>query len=333
MNEELLIRFLTHACTSKDMQKVDKWISQDKAKATWLFDMEEIWGLKKELEASDRKNIEKAYARFKQNNALSHQSNRILLHKSMIFLKYAAIAIVVSLLGINLYKISHKPAVYSELEIPKGQYLSLTLSDGTKVWLNSESKLKYPAEFNSDQRLVTLEGEGYFEVTHNKKVPFIVESSLLKVKVLGTKFNMRAYKDEDRATVSLTEGSVEVESNDHVSLMRMRPNDKLSYDKKNGMNLSSNYNVDANISWTKGELEFEETRLEDICCQLERKFNVSINIKDNELKHEKFTCHYKEGVPIREILELLKETKRLDFTINENNIEIIKSDMPMKNTK
>ena len=105
-------------------------------------------------------------------------------------LKYVAAVIIIGLLGLNLYKMV-QPATVGEntVEVPKGQRASLMLSDGTKIWLNSQSKLIYPTQFSDKERNVRLEGEAFFDVAHKEHLPFVVHSPLLAIKVLGTKFN------------------------------------------------------------------------------------------------------------------------------------------------
>lgn len=189
MDEQLLIRFLTHTCTSEDLRLVDQWIASGKPNADWLFEMERIWSLKDELRFSDRREIEEAYNRFtlslgKSKNAKPH----FYIYP---ILKYVAAVIIIGLLGLNLYKMV-QPATVGEntVEVPKGQRASLMLSDGTKIWLNSQSKLIYPTQFSDKERNVRLEGEAFFDVAHKEHLPFVVHSPLLAIKVLGTKFNV-----------------------------------------------------------------------------------------------------------------------------------------------
>lgn len=227
MDEQLLIRFLTHTCTSEDLRLVDQWIASGKPNADWLFEMERIWSLKDELRFSDRREIEEAYNRFtlslgKSKNAKPH----FYIYP---ILKYVAAVIIIGLLGLNLYKMV-QPATVGEntVEVPKGQRASLMLSAGTKIWLNSQSKLIYPTQFSDKERNVRLEGEAFFDVAHKEHLPFVVHSPLLAIKVLGTKFNVKAYFDE-KSVVTLAEGKVEVETNDCKNRLTLKPNEQVSY--------------------------------------------------------------------------------------------------------
>ena len=137
--------------------------------------------------------------------------------------------------------------------VPKGQRVSLLLSDGTTVWLNAESRFSYPAKFSEKYRTVTLEGEGYFEVAHNPKCPYTVKLPMLNIRVLGTKFNAKAYLDEP-SWITLKEGSVEVSTLDDRSKERMSPNDQVYYTVSDGLVLIRNSAQAIVDSWHTGDL-------------------------------------------------------------------------------
>lgn len=323
MDEELLIRFLTHNCTTEDIKAVDNWIAADKANANWLFEMEKIWSLRNELRFSEKKEIENAYNRFLGSISKESENVKTLnLINVLKIMRYAAVLLVISLVSVYFYKIQDDDVrAFNLIEVPKGQHVSLTLSDGTKVILNAESKLTYPSEFSGNERNVELHGEAFFEVTHNKKAPFIVKGSFLNVKVLGTKFNFRSYPNE-KAEVTLDEGKVEVESADLKDKKILSPGQQILYTPKEGMRLVNKTDVYLVKSWTTGELSFQNKRLDEICAELERKFNVHINIENKKLKKEVFTCHFKNTVTIDQIFILLKETRNINYKIKNNEITI-----------
>jgi len=321
MNEELLIRFLTHSCTEQDNRDIMTWMKEDKANADWLFEMEKIWNLKDELRYSDKEEIERSYRAFTSKISQQPKKRKTFILSSL--LKYAAIVIVVLLLGANLYTYYYHGTRNNEIYVPKGQRVFLTMTDGSKVALNSDTRFIYPAEFRGRTRNVQLIGEAFFEVAHNAKQPFIVTSKLLHVKVLGTKFDMRAYNNE-KAYVGLTSGKVEVETGNGENKMILRPNEAVSYSLGDGISLEKNIDSEIIHSWTKGEMGFVNKRLDEICKDLERKYNVSINIADRQLSEVLFTCRFKESVTIDQVMTLLKETRQLDYTFDGNTITIFK---------
>lgn len=325
MNEEILIRFLTHCCTPEEIEEVDRWIAINQTNADWLFEMERIWSLKDQLRFSDKQEIEMAYARFMsglQEKNMKMEADR---KRSYLFwMRYAAAVILIGLLSANLYFLLKKePYSMNMVEVPNGQRVSLTLSDGTKVWLNSHSKFIYPTRFSSKNRDVELEGEGFFEVARNEKVPFIVHADLLQVKVLGTKFNVKVYNEEP-AEITLAEGKVEVATNDNDHKVTLRPNEQVTYSRKNGLAVNKSVNTSLVRSWTVGEAAYVNEQLIDIVTDLERRFNVHITVKDPELDTELFTCRFKETAKINQVLILLKDTRKLDYKIQGDQIQIYK---------
>jgi transmembrane sensor len=323
MNEELLTRFLTKTCTTEELLEVEKWISADQANADWLFEMESIWSLKDELRFADQKQIETAYHRFV--NAIDQKTSPkiIKLHFRQRWMKYAVSVVIVCLLAANIYQMFRDksagiPAV-NTIEVPLGQRVSITLSDGTKVWLNAGSILNYPSQFDQANRNVRLDGEGYFEVVADEKHPFIVQTSMLDVKVLGTRFNIQAYPDEDIA-VSLVEGKLRVQAGQQVALMS--PNELVTYSDGHGLQHIKNKDIQHTVQWTLGEFMFIDEELAHITRSLERYFDVTINIDTPELAEERFSCRTQQGATLEQVLDLLKRTKKIDYTINGKKVHI-----------
>lgn len=325
MNEDLLTRYLTHRCTPVEIKEVDKWVTADQANADWIFEMERIWSLKDQLRFSDKQEIQIAYARFISGLQEKDIKAEISRKRSyLLWMKYAAAVILIVLLTTNLYfLLQEAPSSMNMIEVPNGQRVSLTLSDGTKVWLNSHSKFVYPTRFSSKNRDVELEGEGFFEVAHNEKVPFVVHADLLQVKVLGTKFNVKVYNEEPSA-ITLAEGKVEVATNDNEHKVTLRPNEQVTYSKENGLTVNKSVNTSLVRSWTLGEAAYVNEQLIDIVTDLERRFNVHITVKDRELDTELFTCRFKETAKINQVLTLLKDTRKLDYKIQGDEIQIYK---------
>ena len=211
----------------------------------------------------------------------------------------------------------------NELIIPKGGEYQVVLADGTKVWLNSASRLIYPQSFMGKERRVVLSGEAFFDVAHKEHLPFVVHSPLLAIKVLGTKFNVKAYFDE-KSVVTLAEGKVEVETNDCKNRLTLKPNEQVSYSGSSGLALEKNINTNTVKLWMKGEGAFIQCRLDHIVRDLERKFDVKIVITDHSLSSEVFTCRFKDTATIEQVLHLLKETRRLDYLFEGEQIRIFK---------
>jgi ferric-dicitrate binding protein FerR (iron transport regulator) len=329
MKEAILIRFLQRRCTPSEIREVEQWVAADKANAEWLFEAERIWGLKDEWRFADQQEAEKAYRRFLAAVRKEKPAGK---NPFPMFLKYAAAIAAIILLSVNLYLLLGKnrtETAMHTIEVPRGQRVVLTLPDGTRVWLNSQTTLTYPASFSAKNRDVTLAGEGFFEVVRNESSPFTVHSPLMHVKVLGTKFDVRAYPGET-ALVTLSEGSVEVSTTDRKNRITLRPRQQLACSEQTGLLLTDHTDTERTNSWITGELAFVHQPLAEIAAELERRFDVQIHICDTALAEDMFTCRFKGNVTIEQILNFLKETQRMDYQIKDRQINIIKYKTPMK---
>lgn len=172
---------------------------------------------------------------------------------------------------------------YNTLQVPRGGEYQVVLEDGTKVWLNAESSLHYPTKF-SKNREVQLTGEGYFEVSKSSKYPFIVQVGKNSIQVLGTKFNVSAYS-QDEVYTTLAEGSVKVDS--PVGTVTLRPNEQAVISSVGEITKKE---VDASlfISWAQGSYQFRQTELKNIAEQLSRWYDVEILFREESLKHKRF---------------------------------------------
>lgn len=326
MDEQLLIRFLNKNCSAADIHEIETWIHANPENADWLFEMERIWSLKNEIRFSEEKEICDAYNRFIKQKPEARIHSRI-SRKNILRIGYAAAILIIAFLGINVYKLQKEADSLAQhmnvIEVPKGQRSIITLTDGTKVWLNAESQLIYPANFTADNRMVSLKGEGFFEVTHKEESPFIVRTELIHVTVLGTKFNIEAYPDET-VFVTLAEGKIKVASNENDEQVTLEPNDQAIYSPEIGMDVKRNIDADVLKTWTIGELSYTNKTLAYIVNNLQRRFNVKIVILDTELEKETFSSRIYGTATIETVLNFLKETRQLDYRKTENQYEIFK---------
>lgn len=194
---------------------------------------------------------------------------------------------------------------------------SLTLEDGTQLTLNRGAQLIYPERFTGRQREIFLSGEAYFDVAHDASHPFVVRVGDLKIKVLGTKFNVEAYPDSGTITTTLLEGSVEVESQLSHRSLRMVPNQQLSYDTRSGeMQLSTLEESEMSIRWTDNVWILHQTPFMEMCKRLERMFNIKIVIVNDTLMNKKFTGEFHYGDSLESILEVIRITTPFEYELN-----------------
>ena len=213
-----------------------------------------------------------------------------------------------------------KEEIFNTITVPHGGEYQLTLSDGTQVWLNSESKLTYPVSFINNKRVVVLEGEAMLKVAHNKEKPFILSMGENSVKVLGTEFNVSNYSKDNNCIITLAKGSVQVYS--PFDSLQICPDTQVLIQNKTSQ-LSSR-KVDAKIftAWVDGVFEFENEKLEYICAKLSRWYNVDFVFDDNLTKSLHFTGAAKKQDSIGYILRIIEESTHVKFVISATTITV-----------
>ena len=220
---------------------------------------------------------------------------------------------------------STKQITYNTLKIPYGKTFKVTLSDGTRVQLNSGTTFTYPESFpNTGKRHVTLIGEAFFEVTENKSQPFIVGTDSYNIEVLGTKFNVSAYQDDHSSNTVLVEGSVKLTDQNNASNSKLlKPNEKGVWNSQKQLFEVTTIDSYSHTAWTRGELAFENASFDRITKKLERSLNVSIQNNNPNLSQQQFTGTLKiKGSDITTILDLLKVDTLFDYDINGNQVII-----------
>ena len=207
----------------------------------------------------------------------------------------------------------------NELIIPKGGEYQVLLTDGTKVWLNSASRLIYPSSFVGKERRVVLSGEAFFDVAHDAERPFIVETSRMNVKVLGTCFNVSDYEDNDEVSTTLVNGSVEIASGNQQAF-RLVPGEQ-AYGKESELK-KREVNVNLYTSWIDGKFMFNNTELEDIVKQISRWYDVDIRFADDSLKHERLAGVVYRDEELGFSIEIIERVAGVQFVRKDNIIYI-----------
>lgn len=208
------------------------------------------------------------------------------------------------------------------LSTPRGGQYSVLLEDGTRVWLNAESELSYPAHFSGGTRTVQLKGEAYFEVNTiehaSGKQPFVVEVNGLKLTVTGTRFNMNAYANEPGITTSLLEGSVILEAAGGAA-QPLVAGEQAQYADEN-ISIRKTVSVERAIAWKNGIFKFENAHITTIMRQVERWYNVNILYKDNV--NTLFNASIDRSVPVSKLLRYLELTGHVKFEIKDHTITV-----------
>lgn len=206
--------------------------------------------------------------------------------------------------------------------VPKGTVYKLTLMDGTKVWLNSNSKLAFPSQFEENIRQIALKGEAFFEVAPNKLVPFVINVNGAEVKVVGTAFNINAYDDLSEIVTTVVEGKVMVSGALGEKKEPLLPNEQLSLNTLTGEVQKKTIETDIYTAWVRGRLVFENESLENLMTRLERLYDVKITISDDVDKTLKFTGDIKKYEDLSRVLDMLATTQNVHFSMDEYGVII-----------
>lgn len=279
-----------------------------------------------------------------------------LQYRKEVWIRYAAVFILLIGIGVVFTMLIRKNKLperqefaYKEIKVPKGKRFHIQLSDGTNIWVNSESTIKYPEVFTGDDRKVYLEGEAYFDVTEDKRKPFFVYAGEVRVKVLGTAFNVRSYPEDDYIETTLESGKINIErigpGADATDIISMTPNQKVTLYKAghsaevNNQNtstperlekiesrnaiISRNIETDIYTSWKDEKLIFKGEQLGKLKLRLERWYNMPIVVRDQELLNKKFTGTF-VNEPIQAALRALSVASELEFEIKNDTVYLMK---------
>ncbi|MCK5169001.1 MAG: FecR domain-containing protein [Bacteroidales bacterium] len=241
--------------------------------------------------------------------------------------QYAAVfTLFISLLGAVLFSKSFffqdKNIAYNEITALKGQIKNILLPDGSLVFLNSDTRLKYGSNFGTKKREVFLEGEAFFDVTHDSHKPFFIHTSENTVKVLGTAFNVSAYPDENIHQISLERGKISISHDKGKSAMLNANQTYLLLCNKNQSKIFKTKNVEMYSSWKDGKIIFRNQRFADITRKLERSHNIGINIQNTKIEDLRYTGEFNINDDIRKILEIISLTTSINYEIKKDTIFI-----------
>ena len=217
-------------------------------------------------------------------------------------------------------ELENRPMKYHTLTVPVGGEYHFTLADGTRVWVNSASEVRFPNCFSGERREIYVKGEVYLEVARDEKHPFIVYTGENEVRVLGTRFNLTAYPDEQKVITTLVEGSVEFR-NDQSSV-RLKPGEQSVLNRATNKLEKQKVDVSIYTSWVSGTYEYERSPLSDITRQLSRWYDVQFIYESTEFSNHPFTGVVKRDQSLEEVLSIIEKTTNIRFKISGRTIII-----------
>jgi transmembrane sensor len=355
---EALVQYIGKTASPDVEQSVEKWLKADDRHTFYFHKIAEAWQDMHDLQSLSKNSIDNDWniiarqIEKEKKKALKNDKDNDLWYKST-WTRIAALFIFLVAVGGGYFVfqlpkqiVAQTQSLYNEIVVPRGQKSQLLLSDGSKIWINAGSKLRFQNKFEGKSREVWLEGEAYFEVHKDPSHPFYVHTSDINIKVLGTVFNVKAYADEGIIETTLVSGLVSLEKKEASwkknTEVFLKPNHKAIY-LKNGSFLvaedikrhvsepleprkiiiSQPVIPEPDISWKDGKFVFEDEPFESIAKKLERRYDVSIQIEDEALKQYRYSGILK-NISIEQAIKAIQLTAPIQYTIKENKIIITK---------
>ena len=290
MRIELLHRLIAGSTTEEENRELMEWFRQCASQEEFFMLFENVW--KDSPDEMPRDVQERMYRRLNRDLGEEKKTIKIIPWHSYFSRKIwqrVAVACIIVVLSLANYNMFHKQKQLSTqnftVSAEKGQRAFVTLPDSTKVWLNSDTKISYPADYGMKERNVALMGEAYFEVAKNPDKRFIVETKGMQVEALGTAFNINAYKNDNKIIASLFSGSVRVSYEDHVTILKPHESVKVDLLTRDFFQYEDNTMKDIAL-WRENEITFDGESLEEIAHIINRLYNTTIYIEDESLKKE-----------------------------------------------
>ncbi len=317
--DQLIASRLLGTITSDDSQLLDIWVAEKVENQRYFSEQKRLWNLFEMHQKMQKIDERKAYQKI-STQLFNPKKIGLFAYVQRIAAILLLPVMIVSVIYIFSEKTDRKQhaMVYNTAETPLGMRSSLTLPDGTKVWLNAGSKLSYPINFSSKFRAVSLEGEAYFEVVKDKKWPFLVHSGNMNVLVSGTTFNCNAYPENSLIETVLVEGQVTVVNESATISKELFPNEMASFSKREQRITKSKVNPEKYIAWKSGKLMFREDKMNLVVEKLERWYNVEFEIKDKEIADYVYTATFIDE-SLDQVLKMLSLSAPIRYSVSERS--------------
>ena len=359
--DQVILNYLTGAATQQETRVLHDWLNNNESNRKYMDEFCDVWQAV-QLIKKDEYDSDKAWQKFKSRlrSSIQNSSWPGVTRTLISFTKIAAVLVLVLLtaLGITLVIHSSKDKAenkFSEYIVPLGSRSQIILPDGSSVWLNAGSRLRYAQNFNKFNRNVFLDGEGFFDVAKNKELPFNVKIGHITIKVVGTAFNVKAYAEDNYMETTVERGVVKVFNNygklkgsEEITLY---PKQKIRIDKNidskipdtNSLSSSrtkpesvsarkailpkveieQNVNTEIYTSWKDKRWIIQSEPLESLAVKISRRYNVSVIFKSDELKKYIFSGIL-QNETLEQVLELIKLTAPIRYTIERNKVILMR---------
>ncbi len=323
---ELCVKFFTKEITDSELSWLNNWLSESAENKQKFNKVSELWYSRKYSQFDTDKAWETIQQRILNERRHQQPANTVLIPRmKLIYWAVAASLIVLLSVPTLMYyftnSVESSDDVLFTVTAPKGEKALVLLGDGSRVWLNGGSSLKYSNEFNQDKRHVMLNGEGFFEIAKNEAKPFTVGCNETEVKVLGTSFNVSNYQNDDFIQLTLVTGKLSFTHDVNQKATILAPSQQLTYQKDTRKLSVVNTETELYTLWKDNQLKFDNAPFIDVIKKMERWYDVDIELEEQMQNSEKYTMTVKTE-SLREILHMLRLTTAFDYKIDKEKVYI-----------
>lgn len=322
LKEDILLRFLAGNCTEEELREVNAWLEESDEHARELFGLEELCHLGKLEEAAAVSRISEAEKLLDERLKKPERAPR---RKRLFFrlMRYAALIFGMAFLGGAGWYLCRPAGTQPQEELLAiatcNAVEKLKLSDGTKVWLNKNSTLKYPREFSAERRKVWLDGEAHFEVTKQGGKPFVVQCEAVEVKVLGTVFNLKSDKRNKSAVTTLIKGEVQVKGNHNEGMITLLPGQKAELNGTTSRLVVKQMDKGFE-NWHNDEFIFREADVNIIARTLEKSYGIKAILSPDINVDKTYSGTLKKKEDVHDVLDCIKNSVPIDYKIVGKNV-------------
>ncbi|SHI39900.1 FecR family protein [Aquimarina spongiae] len=319
MQEKELIKYIKGEANPEEVKEILKWIRENKEHQKRYAILKAKY-VASNLGCLDHEDVDLSYKKF------SSKRNK----RKSVWYQTAVAAVLLPLLiwqsytyfqndGLIVNQDKISTVVVKNIATNYGGQKTINLPDGSTVILNSGSSISYPENFTDTLRQVTLKGEAYFDIERDVTKPFIVQTDHLKVRVLGTSFNVKSYPKDDKIETTLVSGKVEVIQEETEAPVVLTPSQRATFHKEESDIKVDQVDSDKIVAWKQGKLVFDKTPLKQVVQDLKRKYDVEFVIESDSLLHYRYTGEF-DNLSLEDVLELIKLSSSIDYKRKNNKI-------------
>lgn len=322
-------RFLAEKdCTIQELSALKKWLSDPETHSDVESWLSAHWSMSNEIDSNTL--IETVFHQIQEYEEEHLPKSGFSIKRILKVYQKVAAFLLIPILGIGIFywvsQYNQSVGQYTETIAPRGQKSQIVLADGTKVWLNSDTKIKYPGNFSRNQRDVYLDGEAFFEVSKNPHQPFVVHTSMVNVKVLGTKFNVKAYADENQIETSLFEGKINLSMNNSSSgspvEKEVKPGQSFVYSKTDHQLVVNKFPQDEINGWKKNQLIFKDDTFSNLVRKVERWYDVKVVYDEKQFNDRRLTVELYEGERLDRLMSIISLALSVDYKYEKGEISL-----------